>query len=294
MTGRIIRGVGGFYFVHDGEHLYQCRAKGIFRLNHEKPLVGDRVEFSTVLDSEIENAGNIDRILPRTSRLVRPELANVNRIFLVFSVRMPEPNFDMLNRYLCMVHDTEIPVTLVVNKCDLAGEGEIERITEAFAGSGYPMHLISVYDNTGVEALREMMEGQFSCLAGPSGVGKSSLMNLLLKDEMMETGALSRKIGRGKNTTRHSEIFCLGGDSYLCDTPGFTSVDVSFIEKEELDLYFNEFVPYLPNCRYLRSCSHIREKECAVRDAASEGRIARERYESYVRIYETLAQIRRY
>ncbi len=294
MTGRIIRGVGGFYFVHDGTALYQCRAKGIFRKNHEKPLVGDRVEFSTVFDSEIENAGSIDRILPRENRLIRPELANVGQIFLLFSGKSPAPNFDMLNRYLCLVHDTEIPVSLVVNKCDLCTEEELEEVRKAFCGSGYPMHMISVKDGTGISGLREMMRGKLSCLAGPSGVGKSSLMNLLLGSKRMETGGLSRKIDRGKNTTRHSEVFYLGDESYLSDTPGFTSVEIGFIEKEDLDLYFNEFKPYLGSCRYLRSCAHIHEKECAVKAAVKDGGISKIRYDSYVRIYENLAQVRRY
>lgn len=294
MTGRIIRGVGGFYFVHDGAALYQCRAKGIFRKNHEKPLVGDRVEFSTVFDSEIENAGNIDRILPRSSQLIRPALANVDQIFLIFSAKSPAPNFDMLNRYLCLVHDTEIPVVLVVNKCDLCSDEELKPIRDAFGENTYPMEMISVFDGRGIDRLRERMRGCFSCLAGPSGVGKSSLMNLLLGHEIMETGVLSRKIERGKNTTRHSEVFYLGDDGYLCDTPGFTRVDIDFIDEEELDLYFNEFQPYLASCRYLRSCAHIREPECAVRTAVEEGRISRVRYESYLHIYEDLANIRRY
>ena len=144
MTGRIIRGVGGFYYVHDGAALYQCRAKGIFRKNHEKPLVGDRVEFSTVFDSEIENAGSIDRILERSSQLVRPALANVDQIFLIFSAKTPAPNFDMLNSYLCLVHDTEIPVVLIVNKCDLCTEDELQEIRDAFHESTYPMEFISV------------------------------------------------------------------------------------------------------------------------------------------------------
>ena len=294
MTGRIIRGVGGFYYVHDGAALYQCRAKGIFRKNHEKPLVGDRVEFSTVFDSEIENAGSIDRILERSSQLVRPALANVDQIFLIFSAKTPAPNFDMLNSYLCLVHDTEIPVVLIVNKCDLCTEEELQEIRDAFHESTYPIEFISVREERGIDALRQRMRGCFSCLAGPSGVGKSSLINLLLGGQIMETGLLSKKIDRGKNTTRHSEVFYLGDDSYLCDTPGFTRVDIDFIDREELDLYFNEFRPYLPSCRYLRSCAHIHEPECAVREAVKAGRISKVRYESYVRIYEELASLRRY
>lgn len=294
MTGRIIRGVGGFYYVHDGEKIYQCRAKGIFRKNHEKPFVGDRVEFSTVFDSEIENAGNIDRILPRSSELKRPALANVDRIFLMFSVKSPAPNYDMLNRYLCLVHDTEIPVCLIVNKADLADEEEMDEVRKAFEGSGYPVYPVSVAENLGIDLLREEMQGRFSCLAGPSGVGKSSLMNLLLGESRMETGGLSKKIDRGKNTTRHSEVFYLGEGSFLCDTPGFTSVDVGWIDEEELDLYFNEFVPLIPSCRYLRSCRHIHEKECAVKQAVKAGTISKTRYESYLRIYEELSMIRRY
>ncbi len=294
MTGRITKGIAGFYYVHDGRHLYECKAKGIFRKNHEKPLVGDHVQFSVI--SEEEKTGHIEEILPRKNNLIRPEIANVDQIFLQFSAASPAPNYDMLNRYLVMVHDREIPVHLVINKSELVGEEERQKTEKAFAGTCYPIHFISVKENAGIDEIRAIMAGKVTALAGPSGVGKSSLMNLLLGDRVMETGDLSRKIERGKNTTRHSELFFLQEDTFLFDTPGFSSVEVDFIEKEDLQYTFDEFLPFIPECRYLTSCKHMKERECdcAVKRAVKDGRIARERYDSYVLMFEHLADIRRY
>ncbi len=294
MTGRITKGIAGFYYVHDGKNLYECKAKGIFRKNHEKPLVGDHVRFDVI--SEEEKLGNIEEILPRKNNLIRPEIANVDQIFLQFSAASPAPNYDMLNRYLVMVHDREIPVHLVVNKSELIGEEEKKKTEQAFFGTCYPIHFISVREETGIRELREIMAGKVTALAGPSGVGKSSLMNLLLGDAVMETGSLSKKIDRGKNTTRHSELFFLQEDTFLFDTPGFSSVEVNFIDKEDLQYTFDEFLPFIPECRYLTSCKHMKERDadCAVKRAVKAGKISKERYGSYVLMYDYLADIRRY
>jgi len=291
MTGRIVKGIAGSYFVHDGLQLYECKAKGLFRKNHEKPLPGDRVEFDVL--SEKERTGHITAILERRNSLLRPEVANVDQVLLVFSVVSPEPNMEMLNRYLITLADREIPVCLVINKTDLADQAACEALASCFSGTGFPVVFLSVRENRGIRELRELLRGKVSALAGPSGVGKSSLINALLQEQTMEIGELSKKISRGKNTTRHSEIFFLGDDTYIFDTPGFTSVEPDFILPDNLPLLFPEFRPYIGCCRF-NSCLHRREPDCAVKKAVAEGRISRNRYESYLRIYDYLISVRRY
>ena len=293
MVGRIVKGIAGFYYVHDGKTVYECRARGIFRENHEKPLTGDNVLFDVVSSLKDPPTGLITEILDRKNMLFRPEIANVDRIFLLFSANKPEPNYEMLNRYLVAVHDTVIPVSLVVTKCDTAKEAELEAIEEAFSHTAFPIFFISSKNEESIEPLREAMKGLVSALAGPSGVGKSTLINCLLGHEAMETGELSRKIDRGKNTTRHSEIFCMEENTYIFDTPGFSSVDVENIEPENLPLYFDEFVPFVTACRF-SSCTHRKEKGCALRQAVRDGEISKKRYLSYTSIYQLLLDNRRY
>lgn len=290
-TGKIMKGIAGFYYVHDGENLYECKAKGIFRKNHEKPLVGDEVDFEIL--SETEMKGNIIAICERKNELIRPEVANIDRIFLTFAAVYPAPNYDMLNRYLVMVHDTGIPVSFIVNKIDLAEDENYRKIENHFRNTSYDFFYVSAQEQIGIDRLKEAMKGITSALAGPSGVGKSSLMNVLLGSEKMETGELSEKIERGKNTTRHSEIFFLGEGGYLFDTPGFSSVEPPFIEPDNLPLYFDEFIPYLTECRF-SSCRHLKEKDCAVKNAVREKMISKSRYESYVQLYDYFSDLRRY
>ena len=291
MTGKITKGIAGFYYVHDGKDLYECKAKGIFRKNHEKPLVGDHVEFDVI--SYDEKTGNITEIKERKNALIRPEVANIDRIFLTFSAAAPAPNYEMLNRYLIMVHDTGIPVSFVINKIDLAEPDSYQKIPNHFRNTSFDYFYVSAEAGTGIPELKEAMRGQTSALAGPSGVGKSSLMNALTGCLLMETGELSRKIERGRNTTRHSEIFYLGADMYLFDTPGFSSVEPKYIEPENLPLYFEEFIPFLTKCRF-SSCKHLKETDCAVKQAVHDKMISKSRYESYVQLYEYFTELRRY
>ena len=291
MQGKIMKGVGGLYTVQAADALYQCRAKGIFRKRSEKPLPGDTVLFE--ITSEADSEGNITELLPRKNRLIRPEIANVDQIFLLFAVKEPQPNFDMLNKYLIMMKDLEIPVSLVVTKMDQAESDEEERIKDLFINTGYSIFFISLRSGYGLEELKNAMKGRTTAFAGPSGVGKSSLLNHLFDADIMETGSLSKKIQRGKNTTRHSEIFFLEKDTFVFDTPGFTSVDVSMVEPDNLQVYFPEFEAYLGKCRF-NSCKHLKEPDCAVKEAVRSGQISRQRYRIYASVYEELKNIRRY
>ena len=291
MTGRIVKGIAGFYYVQSAEGLFACRAKGIFRKDGVKPLVGDNVLFDVV--SYDDREGNVTEVLPEKNRLVRPEVANVDQIFLIFSGSVPAPNYEMLNRYLVTVHDYGVPVCLVVNKTDLCTPEVTEEIRKNYEGAPYPMFFVSVRTGEGTEALEEALKGKVTVLAGPSGVGKSSLVNHLFREERMETGSLSERIARGKNTTRHAELFALGDDTFICDTPGFTAVDVKDIEPENLILYFDELVPYSLRCRY-SNCAHMKEKDCAVKQAVRDGLVSRSRYLAYRSVHTLLEDAKKH
>lgn len=289
--GVIIKGISGFYYVHDGETTWECKARGLFRNKNEKPLVGDRVTFDVVSDET--KTGNVTSIFPRKSEMIRPAVSNVDQILIVFSAVTPDPNFEMLNRYIVSVHDAEIPIAFVVTKTDLTTKEHLQEIQEQWKSLEIPFHFISSKMNEGMAELKEALSGKISVLAGPSGVGKSSLVNALLGGQHMEVGELSRKISRGKNTTRHAELFSLNHDSYILDTPGFTAVDFDFVNPENLPLYFDEFVPYTVHCKFT-SCRHMTEPGCAVKEAVNKGIIAKSRYESYTSMLTYLQNLRRY
>jgi ribosome biogenesis GTPase len=291
MTGKILKGIAGFYYVHGKDGiLYECKAKGIFRNRKVKPLVGDDVEIS-ILD-EKEKTGNIDEILPRKNELIRPAVANVDQALVLFSITQPEPNLNLLDRFLIMMAVQDVPVKLCFNKIDLTGEKERRKLGEIYETAGYPVYFSSTCENQGIEEIRDLVRGKTTVLAGPSGVGKSSLINLLYPKAEMETGKISEKIKRGKNTTRHSELFCIEKDTYMVDTPGFSSmyIDVAY---EQLKEYFPEFEEYEQDCRFL-GCMHIGETTCGIKDAVAEEKISQSRYENYRLIYQELKEKRRY
>lgn len=292
MTGKIIKGIAGFYYVHDGKRdVYACKAKGIFRNRKIKPLVGDDVRF-TVLD-EADKEGNVEEILPRKNALIRPAVANVDQALVVFAAAEPDPNLNLLDRFLVMMERAGVPVTVCFNKVDLCQDGQAEAYKKIYAGAGYPVELISVRDDKGVEKIRSLIRGKTTVLAGPSGVGKSSLTNLLQPEAGMETGAVSEKIKRGKHTTRHSQLFLVEEDTFMLDTPGFSSLYVADMEPEELKDYFPEFSHYEEGCRFL-GCVHVGEKVCGVKAAVAEGKISSSRYEDYKLLYKELKEQRRY
>lgn len=292
MTGKIIKGIAGFYYVNDGENrVYQCRAKGIFRNRKIKPLVGDNVEFS-ILDEEA-GEGNIDEILPRKNALVRPAAANVDQALVLFALTQPSPNLNLLDRFLVMMAMEEIPVVICFNKADLGDGAMEEEYKKIYEGAGYEVHFISARTDLGMDQIRELLRGRTTVLAGPSGVGKSSLTNRIQPEASMETGGISRKIERGKHTTRHSELFFVEKDTYMMDTPGFSSMYTPEIEASELKELFPEFAEFEDECRFL-GCVHIGERVCGVKEAVKEGKISLSRYENYRLIYEELKQKRRY
>lgn len=293
MQGKIIKGIAGFYYVHvpEASGIYECKARGIFRKENTKPLVGDDVELE-VLDWA-EKKGNIVRLLPRKNTLLRPAVANVDQALVIFAISRPDPNFNLLDRFLITMERQHLPCIVCFNKQDIASEEEKQMLTAAYEGCGYPVLFASFRENEGIEAIKELLQGKTTTVAGPSGVGKSSLINELAPAAAMETGEVSRKIGRGRNTTRHTELFAVEKDTYILDTPGFSSLHVTDLEPEELRDCYPEFSGYEEGCRFA-GCAHIHEPDCAVKQALEEGKISRIRYENYCVLHRELQERKRY
>lgn len=292
MQGKIIKGIAGFYYVHAEDLcIYECKARGIFRREGIKPLVGDDVELE-VLDQE-EREGNIRKILPRRSKLIRPAVANIDQALVIFAIRKPEPNFNLLDRFLIMMEQQGLSSVICFNKSDLVSEQEQRDLQSAYESCGYQVLFISVTEQKGLEEVREVLRGKTTALVGPSGVGKSSLINYLHPQAGMETGSISEKIDRGKHTTRHSELFALDKESYIMDTPGFSSLQLFDMEKEELKNFYPEFRVYEDTCRF-RGCVHVSEPGCGVKEALAEGKISGVRYHNYTVLYEELKNRKKY
>lgn len=288
MQGKILKGISGFYYVHVVESgIYECKAKGIFRQQGVKPLVGDLVEIDLI--DEAEKKGNIVCVLPRNNALIRPAVANVDMALLVFAAAKPDPNFHLLDRFLVLMARQNVPVCICFNKSDLVSEETKREYAKSYEACGCKMEFISVKRDEGIDRLMVHLRGKTTTIAGPSGVGKSSLINRLQPQIQMETGSVSEKIGRGKQTTRHTQLIHIEGNSYIMDTPGFSSLYLPQMEKEELQQYYTEFTAYEPYCRF-QGCSHISEPDCGVKQALAEGRISKLRYENYVQLYGELKE----
>lgn len=287
MEGKIIKGIGGFYYVKTLEGLIECKARGKFRHKDMKPMVGDDVEI------EVSNGkGVIEDIFERKSQLIRPTVANVTQAFVVFAVKNPDINFDLLNRFLILCEHNNIDAVVCLNKVDLVSEEEKEAIKQKIVDIGYEVLYINAKKGIGVEKLREKLKNNETVLCGPSGAGKSTLINTLTEKYHMETGEVSEKIGRGKHTTRHSELIDVVG-GYIVDTPGFSTLEVNFIEKEDLRYSFPEFEEYNNLCKF-RGCLHYKEPNCAVKKAVEEGKINKYRYDFYIRTLEEKMDGRKY
>ncbi len=286
LQGRILRSISGFYDVQIESGLITCRARGILRKAGNSPLTGDLVEISVE-----KGKGMVERILPRKNAFVRPAVANVDALVVFAANVNPVTEPFLIDRVAAIAGDQEVPVYLVVNKCDLDPAIDLVRIYEH---AGFPVIRTSAETGEGVEELRTLLAGKLTAFTGNSGVGKSSVLNRLAPGLALETGEVSEKLGRGRHTTRHVELYPLGENTYVADTPGFSSFDTDQMEmilKENLQYSFPDFGPYLGKCRF-DDCSHRKEPGCAVRGAVEAGEIEPSRYDSYLRLYEKSSQIK--
>ena len=288
MQGKIIKGIAGFYYVYvENKGIYECKAKGKFRNKSIKPLVGDNVMVD-IIDEE-KKKGNISEILERKNQLIRPAVANVDQAMIVFAVKKPNPNLNLLDRFLVMMEFQNIETVICFNKTDIGDDDYMNQLQTIYQKAGYKVMFASATEEQGVDEIKKMLKGKSTVFAGPSGVGKSSLINCLQENVNMETGSISRKIERGKHTTRHSELIPIDEDSYIMDTPGFSSLYTNDFGKEELKYYFPEFDQYQGGCRF-QGCNHISEPGCLVKEALEEGKMHPVRYEDYCEMYRELEQ----
>ena len=284
--GRILRSLSGFYDVQTQEGLITCRARGVLRREGNSPLTGDLVEITVE-----KGKGMVEKILPRKNHFIRPAVANVDALVIFAANVNPVTEPFLIDRVAAIAGDQNVQAVLCVNKCDLDPAADLVRIYEH---AGFPVICTSAETGEGVEDLRALLEGKLTAFTGNSGVGKSSILNRLAPELQLETGEVSEKLGRGRHTTRHVELYRLGENTYVADTPGFSSFDTDQMElilKENLQYAFPDFGSYLGKCRF-DDCSHRREPDCAVRAAVEAGEIERSRYESYLKLYEKSSQIK--
>jgi len=279
LTGRIIKGVGGNYNVTTTEGEFVCQARGLFRKQGVTPIVGDFVEISVV--DRAKAVGYLQKILPRRSELARPKVANIDQVVLVCATVAPPINLDVVDGFLIVCENQGIDAVLCINKIDLDKDKQYLQIAKSFEMAKYKVICVSAAENIGLDALREAMAGKTSILAGPSGVGKSSILNSLYPQYSLEVGELSEKIQRGKHTTRHTSLLEVSENTFVVDSPGFTSFSIAHIDKEHLQNCYREFIPYLEECYYI-DCIHVSEHDCAVKERVGLN-IDTDRYERYVR-----------
>lgn len=291
MTGKIIKGIAGFYYVYTTLGIVECKAKGSFRKDGIKPLVGDNVEIELI--DEVTLKGNISTILPRMNALIRPASANIDQAMIIFAIVKPNPNYNLLDRFLISMQQQNIPTVVCFNKSDIATQEDIDELMEAYEGCGCRVLFVSGKEEEGLDEILKALKGRTTVIAGPSGVGKSTIVNKLYPEANMLTGEISRKIERGKHTTRHAELFALDETTFIMDTPGFTSLNISGVDKEELWYLYPEFREYEKDC-YFGGCSHISEPVCGVKAAVLDGKISRIRYENYISLYQDISLQRKY
>ncbi len=287
--GTIIKGIGGFYYISTADGVYECRARGIFRKENIKPMVGDKVKIQII--DEKKKKGNLEVIEERKTALIRPRVSNVDQAIIVFAAASPNINLDLLDRFIVLVEEQGLEAVICINKIDLDEEENYKAIAEIYRNAGYKVICLCAKKGINVDELKETLRGKISVFAGPSGVGKSSLINGLNPDFRLETGEVSAKIERGRHTTRHAELFELFDESFIVDSPGFSSLYLDHIDKDKLKYYFREFEDYNDTC-YYNGCSHTHEPDCSVKEKVG-AEISKERYDRYVSLYTELAEGRK-
>lgn len=287
--GLIVKGIGGFYYLKAGLEVYECKPRGIFRKNDILPLVGDRAEFT--VNDETENTGVIEKILPRKNSLIRPPVSNIDQIIIVIAVKAPEPDFMLVDKLVIKAEEIGTKPVICVNKIDLC-PGEFEQI-KCYEKAGYETLYVSAVKGIGIDKLKEKMQDKISILAGPSGVGKSTIINALNINVSAKTGDVSGKIERGKHTTRHVELFGIKGGGYIADTPGFSALGIENIISNRLQSFYPEFKEYINDCRF-SGCTHINEPDCGVKNALNDTKIDAGRYERYIELYKSIKESEKY
>ncbi len=285
-SGRIVRSLSGFYDVQTDAGVITCRGRGVLRKNGESPLTGDKVEISVE-----KGKGMVEKLLPRKNRFVRPAVANVDALVIFAANVNPVTEPFLIDRVAAIAADQEVPVYICINKCDLDPAVDLARIYDA---AGFPVIRASAETGEGVEELRKLLQGKLTAFTGNTGVGKSSMLNALCPSLELATGEVSEKLGRGRHTTRHVELYSLGGDTFVADTPGFSSFDTDQMDvllKENLQYAFPDLAPYLGKCQF-HDCTHRKEPGCCVRQGVEAGAVEKTRYDSYLRLYEKAEQIK--
>ena len=289
--GRLIKGIGGFYYVYVDGLTYECKARGIFRKRKITPCIGDYVEIEVI--DEDKKLGVIEEILDRKNEMIRPAVSNIDQAIIVFSIVRPDINTMLLDRFTVLAESKDLEIVICINKADLIdNDTSIEEIKKIYSNTGYKIITTSTKVESELEDILKLLDNKTSVFAGPSGVGKSSILKILTNREL-ETGDISRKTGRGKHTTRHAELIRINDEGWVVDTPGFSNLDLNEIDEKELSEFFPEFNEYAEDCRFI-SCIHVNEPDCAVKDAIEKGKISISRYENYKLFLKEIKESRRY
>jgi len=289
--GIILKGVGGFYEVldeNDLQSIYTCKVRGVFRKNELTPLPGDRVVFK-ILD-EKKKEGHIEKIADRRNSFIRPPVANIDQLAIVMAVNSPEPDLMLVDKLIISCQAKDIRPLIIINKTDLDEGGSVDELRKIYEPTGFPIIMLSKFLKESYDKLHQELIGYTTAFAGQSGVGKSTILNMIMDNWLMETGDVSEKIKRGKHTTRHVQLFRLDNGGFILDTPGFSSYSLSEINHQELDSYYPDFKDCLGLCRF-KGCSHRNEPGCAVKELCSQGKLDKGRYNRYVELYGELKEI---